>query len=282
MTGGRTIWLAQDAQRHRRALMIELKQEHGAVAIACDTVICSKAKLQGNERGVIRDGFASIAEEAGCGRDEVRAFVAHAAKIGWLDDLEVDEDGRRFNVRVSGWHVDQDKAYAAWRKRGLRSGGKNGDMSPNDDPNGDQSPPGTSVPECPTTGQDRTGQEVTTSAEVRQVFDAWVAATKRDAARTKLTPDRRRRIEKALTSHGLNDCMAAVEHIGADAWAGGQNERQRPFNDIEHALGNSERIERWRDQQPRVASIADHASTRARRAAALQRQLEASEAEGAA
>lgn len=94
------------------------------------------------------------------------------------------------------------------------------------------------------------------SEDVRQVFDRWVQATKRDAARTKLTPDRQRRIKVALKSHGLDDCLSAVANIGQDAWAMGHNDRARPFNDIEHALGKASQIERWRDWKPPVPSEA--------------------------
>lgn len=95
--------------------------------------------------------------------------------------------------------------------------------------------------------------------QVRQVFEAWVAATERDAARTKLTEDRRRRIVKALKSHGLDDCLAAVRHIGADKHSdrcarNGYGRGQR-FDDIEHALGDAERIERWRDATSAAATV---------------------------
>lgn len=86
---------------------------------------------------------------------------------------------------------------------------------------------------------------------VRQVFDEWLKATERDPARTKLTDDRKRRIAKALKSHGLDDCLAAVRHIGADKHsekcARNGYGRGTRFDDIEHALGDTERIERWRD-----------------------------------
>jgi hypothetical protein len=104
----------------------------------------------------------------------------------------------------------------------------------------------------------------TARGDVRSVFDAWVAATERDPARTKLTADRRRRIEKAIASHGVDDCSAAVRHIGQDAWARGANDRSRRFDDIEHALGSAERIERWRDQQPRQAPNGGRAERDAR------------------
>lgn len=109
------MWFAQDVARHRRALMVELKAEHGPVAVAVDTVLEAHAKEQ-NDEGRIRDGFASIAQEAGCSKAEARAFIEEAAQIGWLDDLEIDEDGRRFTVRMSGWKADQNRGNAAWRK----------------------------------------------------------------------------------------------------------------------------------------------------------------------
>lgn len=83
------------------------------------------------------------------------------------------------------------------------------------------------------------------SSSVDLVFGEWMRATGRDTARTKLTADRRRRIVKALDSHGEEMCLAAVRNIGTDRWAAGLNDRGRPFNDIEHALGTAERIERW-------------------------------------
>jgi hypothetical protein len=91
--------------------------------------------------------------------------------------------------------------------------------------------------------------------QVRRVFDEWVDATERDPARTKLTDDRRRRIIKALKTHGVEDCVAAVRNIGADKHAekcarNGYGRQGQRYDDIEHALGDTERIERWRDATP--------------------------------
>ena len=90
-----------------------------------------------------------------------------------------------------------------------------------------------------------------------RVFAEWVKATGRSPARTKLTGERRRRIEKALASHGLEDCLAAVRHIGEDPWARGENDRHTRFDDVEHALGDAKRIERWRDWTPPPVSGRD-------------------------
>lgn len=88
--------------------------------------------------------------------------------------------------------------------------------------------------------------EVPPGDPVVTVFDVWAKATDRDG-RTRLTPDRRRCIVRALKSHGMDDCLAAVRNIGADTWARGQNDRGTRFDDIKHALGDAERLERWRD-----------------------------------
>jgi hypothetical protein len=99
------------------------------------------------------------------------------------------------------------------------------------------------------------GERERPRANVDAIFEAWVSATGRDPHRTKLTPERQRCISRAVASHGLTDCLAAVQHIGADDWARGQNDRQTRFDDIQHALGTAERIERWSSQAPRTASV---------------------------
>lgn len=105
--------------------------------------------------------------------------------------------------------------------------------------------------------------------DVDLVFREWVTETGRDTARTKLTADRRRRIQKALASHGLEVCLAAVRNIGADSWAAGENDRGRPFNDIEHALGTTKRIEEWASRQAAAKPGSERDKRRARRGEAL-------------
>lgn len=85
------------------------------------------------------------------------------------------------------------------------------------------------------------------SGDEQTIFEEWVKVTSRDPARTKLTPERRRTIAKAvkLASGGTAECLDAVRGLGASRWAAGENDRARPFNDIKHALGNIERIEEW-------------------------------------
>lgn len=172
MSGGRTMWFAQDVARHRRALIVELQDEFGPVALALDNVLCAHAKEQ-NDGGAIRDGFASLAREAGmAGRaDEVRAFVERAAAVGWLDDLNVDPDGRRFTCRVSGWRNDQDRATAAWRKAAQRAKDEAGQTVTDRDKGETDRDKSRSGPKCPPTAQHSTGQKDT---PLPHGFEEWL------------------------------------------------------------------------------------------------------------
>lgn len=288
---GRTTWWARDAAMHDRELVVELGEEFGPAGPYLLAVLHDLAQQQrlDDVAGVVRTGFRVLARKVFADADEVRRIVEHAARIGALDDLVIDEDGRRFTVRVSGWKADQERGRAAWRKadQRARDADSGAPPSPGSGPGEPYGPTVTErdmsrrVPECLHTRPDQTRPEeerqgrVSAPAAVadqdpddpardvdpaidtldtQTVFDAWVNATGRNPNRTKLTPDRRRRIRKALGSHGLDDCLAAVANIGRDAWAGGENDRGTPFNGIEHALGSAERIERWRDWRPPLAA----------------------------
>lgn len=85
------------------------------------------------------------------------------------------------------------------------------------------------------------------TSDTEMVFEAWVTATDRHASKTKLSSERKRCIQRALNSHGLDDCMAAVRNIGASVEARTGYGRGQRYDDVQHALSNAERIERWRD-----------------------------------
>lgn len=91
------------------------------------------------------------------------------------------------------------------------------------------------------------------ASAVQTVFDEWIAVTERPPARTKLTPERRGTIKRAVASHGLDDCLAAVRNIGRSEEARSGYGRGTRFDDVKHALGSAERIEKWRDWQPPTA-----------------------------
>lgn len=113
---GRTTWFARDAAKHRRELVVELGEEHGAAVLAVLDVLDAWAQEQ-RSGGAVRGGFRTLARESFASVDECRRIVEHAARIGALDDLHVDADGRRFTLRVSGWAADQERGRAAIEAR---------------------------------------------------------------------------------------------------------------------------------------------------------------------
>jgi hypothetical protein len=95
---------------------------------------------------------------------------------------------------------------------------------------------------------------VARASTIDKIFETWVTATGRDRARTQLTPERRRCIDKAEKAHGVDDCLAAVRNIGASPDARNGYGRGTRCDDVKHALGDSERLERWRDFRPVAAT----------------------------
>jgi hypothetical protein len=98
-------------------------------------------------------------------------------------------------------------------------------------------------------------QRTRAPSDTALVFDEWVRATGRSAAKTKLSGERKRCIQKALASHGLDDCLAAVCNIGSSAEARAGYGRGQRYDDVQHALSSAERIERWRDWTPPLAVV---------------------------
>jgi hypothetical protein len=82
---------------------------------------------------------------------------------------------------------------------------------------------------------------------VRRVFDAWVTAAGKDAARTKLTPERQRLIRKALRSYPDDELIDAVRGWRHSPHHRGENDRQTVYNDVSLLLRDAAHIEKFRD-----------------------------------
>jgi hypothetical protein len=252
---------------------VELGYEHGpAGPLVVDWLLC-EARSQNPPRtgdGSVRAGYAAIAQ--GCylaDSAQAKRIVQTCVDLGLLDDFTDQE--RTFDARISGWDADVNQPLDAARKAQARakSGrGTSGDIVGQVGTNAQKSQ---DVPECPPTEQDKTEQKNSNSTgnsdQIRQVFDEWVASTQRDAARTKLTPDRRRRIARALAAHGLDDCLAAVRNICRSTEARTGYGRGTRFDDVDHALSTPARVEKWRDYQPGQVDV--DTARRQRRLAAL-------------
>lgn len=91
-------------------------------------------------------------------------------------------------------------------------------------------------------------KDICDSGDIRDVFDAWIASTGREAKRTKLDDKRRRLIRNALGSYPVEDVVAAVTGWERSAFHRGENEAGKVYNDLGLLLRNSEKIEYFRDQ----------------------------------
>jgi hypothetical protein len=159
MSPGRTSWWPCDAAEHARELTVELGQEFGAAGPLMLRVLKDLAQQQRDE-GQVRTGFRSLARDLyDVDAAKTREILEYAASIGAIDDLNIDEDGRRFTCRVSGWVADQARGRAAIKKAGQREDGKGTDESPVPS-EGDKSPnTGTVSPVVPPTRDEITKTE---------------------------------------------------------------------------------------------------------------------------
>jgi hypothetical protein len=84
--------------------------------------------------------------------------------------------------------------------------------------------------------------------DVQTVFDTWVTATGRNPKVTKLTAERRKHITARLREYPLDDVLDAIRGLAASPFHMGQNDQRTAYNDVEHALRNGSKLERFRDQ----------------------------------
>lgn len=81
---------------------------------------------------------------------------------------------------------------------------------------------------------------------IEQVFHAWLTSTER-TDRTLLDEKRRRLIQAALKHYPLEDVLDAVDGWRFDAHHRGDNDRRRPYNDLELLLRDAKHIEQFRN-----------------------------------
>jgi hypothetical protein len=130
-TPGRTSWWPCDAAEHDRELNVELGEEFGPLGPYVMRVLKDLAQQQ--RCATVRSGFRVMRTKTFAkDTDQVREVIEFAAKIGALDDLAIDEDGRRFTCRISGWESDNARGRESIRKADQRRdlSQKNGTSDP--------------------------------------------------------------------------------------------------------------------------------------------------------
>lgn len=88
------------------------------------------------------------------------------------------------------------------------------------------------------------------SAQVQQVFDAWLRARAEQSGTrptAKLDDKRRKLIRRALASHGLDDVLAAVVGWRNSPHHRGENPSSTVYDGLHLLLRDAEHIERFRD-----------------------------------
>lgn len=255
----RNYWFKRDCNLCANPQMQVVGDEFGPAGILVFEEIVALAKL-GDPEGICRARYSVLG---------MRAFLKNAKKTkeivnflevaGLISFVDVDRQGFVAEVvSYSLWNPGND-ATNAERQARLRQRRNGGVTARNGKRNGESNGPAVTEPVTRDRDRDRerevdntpTGSKTSiVVAEVRQVFDAWVSATDRDPKRTVLNEQRQKKIAGALKSYPVADLLAAVENIGASKDARDGYGRGTRFDDIEHAIGTAERIERWRDARP--------------------------------
>lgn len=89
------------------------------------------------------------------------------------------------------------------------------------------------------------GEPAAQRTPVEEVFEHWVFMFGHNRNRCALGPTRKRAIEKALELYGVETLLLAVEGCASSAWHAGDNDRQRPYQDLQLILRDEEHVERF-------------------------------------
>lgn len=192
--------------------------EHSTLKGAHRCVMVSIA----NQLGPDGSGWVYIRRvlgEANCSRGTYRAAVQQAEAAGELRRLPFEGGGARLHDR----HRPNLFVFPALHET-----------------------PGVVAPHGPVQGL--TGERSGPTSDVKAVFTAWVQATGRDAARVKLTEQRRKRIAARLKDgYSVADLTDAVHGVTRSDFHMGKNDLGQRYDDIGTVLRDGAQVEKFRD-----------------------------------
>ena len=94
-------------------------------------------------------------------------------------------------------------------------------------------------------------------SEVSQIFDYWVNTMQKPINQTQLTPKRKKAISDRLKNgYTVEAIKAAIYNCSNDGFSMGQNDRNKPFNDIELICRTGEKLESF-IERPTINSKKD-------------------------
>jgi hypothetical protein len=117
--------------------------------------------------------------------------------------------------------------------------------------------------------EDATNDDALAQSPGRRIFDHWVTMMGKRAGMVAFGPARRKVVERALGLYSEEVLCLAIDGCAASAWHGGDNDRGRPYNDIELILRDEAHIERFAEDGERLhqAALAQWRQDRATQAA---------------
>lgn len=86
-------------------------------------------------------------------------------------------------------------------------------------------------------------------AAVREIFEYWLHATKRDPAKHKLTSERRLKVVSRLQTFTVEDIKRAIDFVASSDFHQGNNERGQRYDDLITICRNDTQLEKYRNQR---------------------------------
>jgi hypothetical protein len=201
---------------------------HGAVRL-----YASLARYADSVTGVAWPSRRTLATRLRVSADTIDRWVKELVSIGAVDVEHRTQDNDGSMVNLSNLYTVR-RVAAGGRTDAGRGGGNDAGRGTRTD-----------------AAQTRTIVELEQNelTHVKVVFDAWVEATGKDVARTKLDASRRRRIEWALSNYPLDDVVDAVRGWRNSSFHNGENKDRRVYNDLALLLRDSSKLEMFRDYE---------------------------------
>jgi len=184
-----------------------------------------------------------LSEETGLTRQQVRTSLN---KLKSTNDITIKTTAQHTVIYINNWDLYQDK--------------------PEDQPTSNQR----ATNEQPTSNQrittnknvknDNNEKEIVTSSPKAnltfEIFRYWCDVMKKNISSTKLTAKRDKAIKNRLKDgYTFDQIKAAIDGCRNDPFSMGQNDRQKPFNDIELICRTGEKLESFLDEKVKQKSI---------------------------
>ncbi|MBD3335264.1 MAG: hypothetical protein GF355_07080 [Candidatus Eisenbacteria bacterium] len=84
-----------------------------------------------------------------------------------------------------------------------------------------------------------------TSVQVRKIFDHWVTACQKDPAKTKLSRERRSKIQARLRDCTEGEIIQAINGCAASPFHMGENDKGETYNELDLILRNRTQVEKF-------------------------------------